>query len=68
MADVINDTIIEQLQFERPTDNKGLLVVGNYGTDKSHLMSVISAIAELENSVERVNYPQVAKKAIEIEG
>jgi DNA replication protein DnaC len=27
-------------------DNKGLLVVGNYGTGKSHLMSVISALAE----------------------
>jgi predicted ATPase len=29
-----------------PADNKGLLVVGNYGTGKSHLMAVISAIAE----------------------
>ena len=40
------DLVIPQLQFERPTDNKGLLVVGNYGTGKSHLMSVISAFAE----------------------
>lgn len=68
MAEVINDTIIEQLQFERPADNKGLLVVGNYGTGKSHLMSVISTIAELADSAERVNHPTVAKKAKEIEG
>ena len=68
MADVINDTIIEQLQFERPADNKGLLVVGNYGTGKSHLMSVISTIAELDNSSQRVSHNAVAKKGTEIEG
>ena len=37
---------IPHLQFDRPADNKGLLVVGNYGTGKSHLMSVVSAVAE----------------------
>ena len=68
MAEVINDTIIEQLQFERPADNKGLLVVGNYGTGKSHLMSVISTIAELDNSAQRVNHPQVSEKAKEVQG
>ena len=30
-------------------DNKGLLVVGNYGTGKSHLLSVMSSVAENEN-------------------
>jgi hypothetical protein len=68
MAQVINDTIIEQLQFNRPADNKGLLIVGNYGTGKSHLMSVISTIAEIENSTDRINHVKVASKAKEIEG
>lgn len=38
--------VLPNLQFDQPLDNKGLLVVGNYGTGKSHLMSVISSIAE----------------------
>lgn len=68
MADELNYKIIEQLQFLRPADNKGLLVVGNYGTGKSHLMSVISTVAELEGSASRLNHPDVAEKAKEIEG
>src|SRR5690606_25067931 len=68
MADELNYKIIEQLQFLRPADNKGLLVVGNYGTGKSHLMSVISTVAELEGSTSRMNHPDVAEKAKEIEG
>ncbi|GAP40681.1 DUF6079 family protein [Flexilinea flocculi] len=46
MANKLIDMVFPQLQFERPQDNKGVLIVGNYGTGKSHLMSVISSIAE----------------------
>lgn len=46
MANKLVDLVIPQLQFELPRDNKGVLVVGNYGTGKSHLMSVLSAVAE----------------------
>lgn len=46
MAEKLVSLVIPQLQFDQPMDNKGLLVVGNYGTGKSHLMSVISALAE----------------------
>lgn len=46
MADRLIDIVVPNLQFEKPADNKGLLVVGNYGTGKSHLMSVITTIAE----------------------
>ena len=46
MAEKLTGIVIPQLQFDQPADNKGLLVVGNYGTGKSHLMSVISGIAE----------------------
>jgi hypothetical protein len=46
MSEKLVNLVFPQLQFDQPTDNKGLLVVGNYGTGKSHLMSVISALAE----------------------
>lgn len=46
MAIKLSNIIIEQLQYEKPVDNKALWVVGNYGSGKSHLMSVISAVAE----------------------
>jgi hypothetical protein len=46
MAERLRDVMIPQLQYDAPQDNKGLLVVGNYGTGKSHLMSVLSSVAE----------------------
>ncbi len=46
MAMNITKIAFEQLQFDYPTDNKGLMIVGNYGTGKSHLMAVISSIAQ----------------------
>ena len=45
MADLVNSKIISQLQLDKVVDNKGVLNVGNYGTGKSHLMSLISAVA-----------------------
>lgn len=68
MAELINDIVIEQLQYNRTADNKGLLVVGNYGTGKSHLMSVIATIAELPEASSRLTHGEVANKAKEIEG
>ena len=55
MADKLLGVVIPQLQFENPIDNKGLLVVGNYGTGKSHLMSVISALAENKHLSSNLN-------------
>lgn len=46
MADVLTGLVFRQLQFDEPADNKGMLIVGNYGTGKSHLMALVSAIAE----------------------
>lgn len=37
MAERLIELVIPQLQFDHPIDNKGILVVGNYGTGKSHL-------------------------------
>jgi hypothetical protein len=44
MAELLGELVFPQLQFTKPADNKGILVVGNYGTGKSHLMAVISAV------------------------
>ena len=45
MADNLKATVIDQLQMDEVIDNKGVLIVGNYGTGKSHLMSVMSSLA-----------------------
>ena len=62
MAEKLTTIVFPQLQFEKPADNKGILVVGNYGTGKSHLMSVISAIAEHANLTTALGNPMVADK------
>ena len=46
MADQLINLVFPNLQFQSPADNKGLLVVGNYGTGKSHLRSLIAGLAE----------------------
>ncbi|MEW6662085.1 MAG: DUF6079 family protein [Bacillota bacterium] len=68
MAERLINLVIPQLQFDQPVDNKGLLVVGNYGTGKSHLMSVISAIAENEELSSHLNDSHVASAAGKIGG
>jgi len=45
MAEQLCDLVIPNLQFETPADNKGVLIVGNYGTGKSHLLSLISGFS-----------------------
>src|ERR1039457_3454111 len=60
MAERLFHLVIPQLQFDQPMDNKGLLVVGNYGTGKSHLMSVISAVAENSELAAHLNDKSVA--------
>lgn len=46
MADQLVNLVLPNLQFQTPRDNKGVLIIGNYGTGKSHLMAVLSALAE----------------------
>lgn len=68
MAELLRDLVFPQLQFTKPADNKGLLVVGNYGTGKSHMMAVISAVAENADLAKALTNPAVAKHAAEIAG
>ena len=68
MAEKLIGLVIPQLQFEQPGDNKGLLVVGNYGTGKSHLMSVISGLAENPDLAASLSNSYVADAAGKIGG
>jgi hypothetical protein len=68
MAEKLTSLVIPDLQFDAPSDNKGLMIVGNYGTGKSHLMSVLSAIAEDAGTLPLVRCAPVAKAAQQIAG
>lgn len=68
MADQLINLVIPQLQFQKPLDNKGVLIVGNYGTGKSHLMSMISAVAEHADLLDEISNPTVKKAAKVIAG
>lgn len=68
MADRLTELVIPQMQFDQPVDNKGILVVGNYGTGKSHLMSVISSLAADASLLKELNHPGVRDSAAQIAG
>ncbi len=68
MAERIAKQMIPQLSFDEAVDHKGVLVVGNYGTGKSHLMSVLSLVAEDAAYVPIIRHPKVAEAAGAIAG
>ena len=68
MAEKLVSLVVPQLQFDKPMDNKGLLIVGNYGTGKSHLMSVISALAENGDLAASLNDKNVASAIGKVSG
>jgi len=68
MADQLVRLVIPQVQFDAPRDNKGLFVVGNYGTGKSHLLSVLSAVAEHGALAQQVTNPHVVQALAPIAG
>lgn len=68
MADKLEATIINELQFDEVVDNKGVLIVGNYGTGKSHLMSVISSIANDMMNLDYLKNKNFAKSMERVAG
>ncbi|HOC39687.1 MAG TPA: DUF6079 family protein, partial [Thermodesulfobacteriota bacterium] len=68
MAEKLVSIVIPNIQFDYPKDNKGLLIVGNYGTGKSHLMSVISSIAENADFINCLTNDQTAQSSKTIAG
>lgn len=68
MADVILHRILPTLSLERGEESGGLFVVGYYGTGKSHLMSLLSAVAEHDHLASQITHPAVAKDIQPIAG
>lgn len=68
MAESLQAPMIDQLQMDEVIDNKGVLVVGNYGTGKSHLMSVISAIATDADNLQYLQNKKFAQQMQPIAG
>ena len=60
MADVILHRMLPALGLDNASTGRGLFIVGNYGTGKSHLMSVITAVAEHTDLCGLVGHPAVA--------
>ncbi|HPZ10132.1 MAG TPA: DUF6079 family protein, partial [Candidatus Eremiobacteraeota bacterium] len=67
MAEKLVKDIFPNLKLDNP-NNKGLLILGNYGTGKSHLMSVISSVAEDKHFLQFLKSSSVKDGASEISG
>lgn len=68
MADKLKNNMLSQLRLDEVVDNKGVLLVGNYGTGKSHLMSLISAVARDSSYLNSVQNKRFASDATCIAG
>lgn len=68
MADQLGNLVFPNLQIDRPADNKGVLIVGNYGTGKSHLLSMLSAVAEHADLAANIRHPELRQRAQSIAG
>ncbi len=68
MAERISKLMVPQLSFDDTVDHKGVLIVGNYGTGKSHLMSVLSLVAEDAAYAPMIRHPKVAEAVAPIAG
>ena len=61
MMEVILHRILPSLRVDGTQPGDGLFVVGNYGTGKSHLMSLVTAVAEHADLVKKITHPGVAE-------
>ena len=68
MADVILHRILPALDLSENNKGRGLFIVGNYGTGKSHLMAVISSICEHADLLAKIQHPAVRQGLDEIAG
>ena len=68
MAREIQNYIVPHLRFDAMQDNRGLLIVGNYGTGKSHLMAVLSTVAENGAMGQYLNHSSAADALTPIAG
>ena len=64
MKSALLPVMLKNIALDTSDETFGVQVVGNYGTGKSHLMTLVSAIAENKNLLAHVADP-VAKKILE---
>ena len=62
MAKQLCSILAPQLDLTSPVEHKGIFIVGNYGSGKSHLMRVISAVAEDATLLDKVHSKDVQEK------
>lgn len=62
MAQQLVEVVRPNLRFDTPGSNKGIFIVGTYGTGKTHLMSVIAAVAEFGELRDRLRHAALASK------
>ena len=68
LAEQLTQIVFPNLNLDEPRDAKGVLVVANYGTGKTHVMSVISAIAEHEELAQVMQTEVVRVAAVPVGG
>jgi hypothetical protein len=68
LGSVLSNVIMPNLDLDDPRDPKGILVVANYGTGKTHLMSVVSSIAEHAELLEPLRAEEVKTAAASVAG
>ncbi len=68
MADQLTNVVLPQLQLQTARDSKGVLIIGAYGSGKSHLLSALSAVAEYPDLAGALAHPQVRQAAQAIAG
>lgn len=68
LAEQLTEVVLPNLDLDAAPDAKGMLVVANYGTGKTHLMSVVSSILERAELVESLRSEAVQKAAAPVAG
>lgn len=68
MQEDLREIIIKNLVTEPNYETKGIQVVGSYGTGKSHLMSLVSAIAENADLVKYIQQEDLKRVFNDIAG
>lgn len=68
MGQQLAEVVLPNLRFDAPGNNKGIFIVGTYGTGKTHLMSVIAAVAEFAELRESLRNADLAGKLGPVSG
>ncbi len=68
LAKTFDDIVLPQLSLLLDIEGKGIFIVGNYGTGKSHVMIFISVFAEDSSYLDKVMDPEIRGKFSAIAG